>query len=266
MDRLQVLMAQLVPVPRDVAANVAAVERVLDRHPQAQLAVLPELFLTGYALSGIAELAVTVEDEPVARIRAAARRNRTAVVVGLAERLPSGATANSALCLDEAGDVQGLYRKVHLFGAEAEHFARGDRYPVLPILGLRVAPLICYDLEFPEPARAVAAAGAQLLVTVAANMAPFGPEHALFARARAVENRCPHVYLNRVGTESGLDFVGGSCTVDAAGHVVAQLGRTEAVELVSVPLHRGAGPDYLLDRCPDVPAIPVRQPAGPPLG
>jgi predicted amidohydrolase len=254
-DAVRVLLAQLCPVPGDVRANVATVLRLLEAHRQADLAVFPELFLTGYTLPGIDRIALTPDDDAVRALAAAASAAGTAVVLGFAERLAAGRPGNSALCLDRSGRLAGIYRKVHLFGDEAEHFTRGDRYPVVTLCGRRVAPLICYDLEFPEPARAVAAAGAELLVTISANMAPYLPEHQLFAVARAVENRRPHVYVNRVGIESGLTFVGGSCVVQPGGELTAQLGGSEQTLVAEVAFGALLQPDYLVDRRPEVPAV-----------
>ena len=70
-------------------------------------------------------------------------------------------------------------RKVQLFGgAERTPSSRGRHCSSSSSPAVRVAPLICFDVEFPEPARAVAEAGAELLVTVAANMEPYGDDHA----------------------------------------------------------------------------------------
>jgi (R)-amidase len=260
MGPLNVLLAQLSPVPGDVEANLATVLRVLDEHPGVQLAVFPELFLQGYTLPGIDRIALDPDAEQVRRVRAAAADHGTAVVIGFAERSASAQPANSALCIDERGGLAGVYRKVHLFGAEQEYFTRGGCYPIVTLCGSRIAPLICYDIEFPEPARTVALAGAELLVTVSANMEPYLSEHELFARARAVENRMPHVYVNRVGAESGLTFVGGSCVVDPAGRVDAALGRTETLREVMVGPHAEVEPDYLAQRFPDVPAVVAPSP------
>ena len=258
MRSLRAVLAQLAPRPHDVAANAATVVRLLREHPEADLACFPELFLQGYTLPGIDRLALDVDDEPLARIRAAAAASSTAVVVGFAERLDGERLpADSALLVDRDGALAGVYRKVHLFGQEADHFTPGREYVVAGLAGLRVAPLICYDLEFPEPARAVALAGADLIVTVSANMAPYLAEHQLFAGARAVENRRPHVYVNRPGTESGWTFVGGSCLVTAAGDVPAALGDGEEVAVVDVVLGPPPLPDYLADRRDGVPAVLV---------
>jgi len=275
MRSLRLLIAQLAPRPHDVDANVATVVRLLEEYPDADLACFPELFLHGYTLPGIDRIALGPDDEPVRRIRQAAAASSTAVITGFAERLPGaerlagaerlpgegapGAArpANSALLVDADGSLAGIYRKVNLFGGEVDYFTPGGHYVVAGLLGLRVAPLICYDIEFPEPARTVALAGAELLVTLSANMAPYLFEHELFARVRAVENRRLHVYVNRAGIESGLVFLAGSCVVTAAGEVPAALGDGEEVALVDVVIGPAPQPDYLADRRPGVPAVVV---------
>lgn len=252
-------------MPHDVPANTEVVLRHLAEHPGVDLAVFPELFLTGYTLPGIAALALAPDDEPLAAVRRAAAEHSTAVVLGYAEKVPGGPPANSALAVDERGRVAGVYRKVHLFGGEPAFFSRGEAYPQVVLQGRRVGLLICYDVEFPEPARTVALAGAELLVTISANMAPFALEHDVFARARAMENHVPHVYVNRPGAESGFDFVGGSLAVRPDGVVLAALGGGTAAAVVDVPvglpLDPDRFPDYLGDRRPDVPAVSLVPPA-----
>lgn len=142
----------------------------------AGLAFFPELFLPGYRPDGTAGGAAPVS-------------------VG-------------AVCVDEYGRAAGTYRRTRLFGAERTAVRPGGRYPVSTLAGVAVAPLICYDVEFPEPARTVADAGAELLVTLSVNMLPYRDEHEVLPRIRAMENRLPHVYVNQVGAESGFRFPG----------------------------------------------------------
>jgi len=263
---LDVLFVQLAPCTH-VRANVEVACRLLDDHPGADLAVFSELYLQSYAQKGIEPLDATASRGPVAALRDAARRNGTSVVLGAAIREPSG-MANAALCIDRAGETVAIYRKVHLFGAETRYFSPGEEYVVATLSGLAAGVLIWYDLDFPEAARTVAAAGAQLLVTTSANMDPYAPDHALYTRARALENRAPHVYVNAVGREGRLRFCGGSAAVDSSGFPIAKLPAYEpAVRLVSVPLHHwptDPRPEYLAARRSDVVAravgrsVPVR--------
>jgi predicted amidohydrolase len=257
---MRVLLAQLTPVPGDLDANAAAVAAAIAAHPDAELAVFPELFLTGYDPSRTAELALAAGGSPLAAVCAVARRHGTALLLGFMERTEEGRVANAVACVESDGSLVATYRKTHLFGAgERAAFAAGGELRVVELAGRRIAPLICYDVEFPEPARALARAGAELLVTLAANMEPYGPDHTLAARARALDNRLPHVYVNRVGAEAGLDFVGLSAAIGPNGRPLAELGAAESVQVVEVPVGQTAGDDvdYLAHLRDDLPVVKV---------
>lgn len=222
------LLAQLEPAPRDIGTNLTRAVKVVSEHPEADLVVFPELFLSGYELEDVGRLALDPAGAELTRLREVAAESATAVVIGFPERV-AGGVANSAACIDAEGRLAGLYRKVFLFGQEAKAFVPGERFVVVELDRERVAPLICFDVEFPEAARAVAQAGARLLITIAANMKPYFEDHELHSRARALENRLQHLYVNRVGSESGFDFVGGSRSVGPTGAIVAEAGEGEEV-------------------------------------
>jgi predicted amidohydrolase len=186
-------------------------------------------------LDGINELAVRLDGPELQSIAGIARESSTALIFGAPEHVDGG-IANSAFCVDERGNVAGVYRKVQLFGGdESDAFVAGDELVVVELCGVKVGLMICFDLEFPEVARALARAGAELLVTISANMEPFGNDHAVFASARAIENGLPHVYVNQVGPAGTLDFVGGSTLVSADGEIEVGAG-SSAEELLCVSL------------------------------
>ena len=228
------LLAQLPPAPGSPVANAARAAAAIGEHPEAELAVFPEAFLSGYRLSGLEEVACEADGAELGVVAEAAARTGTAVMIGFVERGGAG-FHNSVACIDADGELAGIYRKLTVFGGEADAFVPGRRMLLVELAGRTVAPLVCFDMEFPELARAGALAGADLLVTVAANMDPYGREHRIHALARALENRLPHLYVNRIGSESGFAFSGGSRSVDADGVVVAEAaGREEALLLVEV--------------------------------
>jgi predicted amidohydrolase len=221
--RLRVRLAQLAPRPREIEANVERVCALLaDDH--ADLFVLPELFLCGYQLADVEAVAIDADGAEVDALREAARRADAGLIVGAAERV-GGGVANSAICLDRAGDLAGVYRKTHLFGAERDVYVAGDELAPVELCGRTVGPMICFDMEFPEVARSLTLAGAELLVTISANPVEFAVDHDVFARARALESGLPHVYVNRVGEESGIRFAGGSMAIDPDARVPAEAGR-----------------------------------------
>jgi len=232
------LLAQLASIPGQTRANADRAAETLAAYPEVDIAVFPELYLGGYALSLVPGSACAPDSPEVRAIVAAAVAASTAVVLGFAERAEDGSLFNSVACIDRDGSLAGVYRKTRLFGAEPDVFEAGGEQRVVRLAGLDVGPLICFDIEFPEPARELAAAGAELLVTASANMSPFGPAHEVATRARALENRLPHLYTNGVGAIGGLRLVGGSRSVDASGLVLAEAGSDDESLLV-VPVAQG---------------------------
>ncbi|OHV08643.1 nitrilase-related carbon-nitrogen hydrolase [Kushneria phosphatilytica] len=229
-------LAQLTPKVGHIDANLASLGQTLKAHPEVDLMVLPELFLGGYTTRDPAAGAVTPEDVRIHELSELARRHDTALILGAAEHY-AGGIANSALCLDRRGQLLGSYRKAQLFGDESTVFTAGDALTVIEFDGVRIGLMICFDLEFPEVARALAREGADLLVTISANMTPFGQDHHVFARARAIENGLPHVYVNQVGAGEVFTFTGGSMVVSPDGQIDAAAGDNgEAVTVAHLEL------------------------------
>ena len=228
------LLAQLASVEGDVRANAERAASVLAEHPDADIAVFPELYLSGYVTSGLETLTRAADADELRLVAGAAAKSSTAVVIGFAEE-QAGRPANAAACIDRDGRLAAVYRKTQLFGAEQEAFEPGDDLLVVDLAGKRVGPLVCFDVEFPEPARALALAGAELLAVSSANMAPFYVDHEVATRARALENRLPLVYVNAVGTLGGLTFIGSSRSVAPGGEVLAEAAdREESILLAPV--------------------------------
>jgi predicted amidohydrolase len=224
---LTVVLAQLNPRLRQTKVNIETMRRIVAEHPEANLVVFPELFLSGYTLTDIDELAVQMDGPELKRVTDMARESSTALIFGAPERVSDG-IANSAFCVDEQGTIAAVYRKVQLYGGEeSDAFVAGDELLIVELCGLKMGLMICFDVEFPEVARSLAQAGAEMLVTISANMAPFGNDHAVFVSARALENGLPHVYVNQVGPVENLTFVGGSVVVSPDGEIDAQAGSAE---------------------------------------
>lgn len=237
MKRLNTVLVQNTPKLRDARANVETAKYILSRHEGTDLFVLPELYLGGYTTSGVENLAFDLDGPEVGAMARLARESDAAMVFGLHERVPGG-VANSALCVDRGGNFSGLYRKTHLFGEEREAFVAGDELLVVDLEGTKVGLMICFDVEFPEVARSLALAGADLLVTISANMDPFGRDHDVFVTARALENGLPHVYVNQVGEGEAFRFAGGTMAVSPDGDRLAEAGGSEGV--IPVPLDLSA--------------------------
>jgi predicted amidohydrolase len=227
-------LAQLAPQVRDVPANLSRVRTVLDSSKDTDLVLFPELFLSGYELGDAQAVSIELDGPEVGVLLEAARHNDSAIVVGAAERVTNG-VANSALCISRRGELAGVYRKTHLFGAEAGSYVPGDELLTVELDGRTVGVMICFDIEFPEVARTLALRRADLLVTISANPEAFRRDHEVFVPARALENGVPHLYVNRVGRQEEITFGGTSVAIDPEGTVLSAAG-PEDEELLSTTI------------------------------
>jgi len=245
---MRVALAQLAPVPGDVARNVERVAEVVRGAP-SDLAVFPELYLSGYRIGDrIHQLALRAGDAPTERLRTVARDSGTPILVGtaIASDDRAGELYNAALLVHPSGDLS-VQRKRYLpnFGPfeEGVPFTATDASVPVAVEGSAVGLEICYDTFFPEVSRDLALGGASLLVVISASPVT---SRRLFERllpARAIENGLPVVYVNRVGVEDGIVFGGGSGAWDVRGEPIEAetvrlpgLGPEEAVTRVEVDL------------------------------
>jgi len=220
--------------PGDVDANLAVVAEAAReaRARGADLLVTPEMFVTGYNIGDrVAELAGRPLVAAVAQVAAEAG---IAIVAGLPERLEDGTVANTALLVDETGTELARYRKTHLFSAlDQELFVAGTGLPApVTYRGVRLALLICYDVEFPETVRAAALAGAHVVVVPTAQMEPFAFVAETLIPVRAWENQVYVAYVNRSGEEGDLRYVGRSSMAAPSGVVLDALAPTTPTGLV----------------------------------
>ena len=238
---MKIAAAQIACVPGEVETNLRTLERFAEcaREAGAELVVFPELSDTGYEMTAVRRTAQAWTEGAVPRLRALAQRLGLAILCGVSERV-GGAIFNSQVLIDAFGEIASSYRKCHLFRAgtfdEGCALTAGDALASCDFGGFRLGLTICYDLRFPEVYRELAT---EQTVNVFINSSawPFPrTEHLrVLALARAIENQSYLVLANRVGTDAGPTFCGGSMIVDPAGTVLAEAG-SEREELIAAEL------------------------------
>ncbi len=231
---MKVAILQLDVAWEDVPANHARAARQLEEAAGlgARLVILPEMFATGFSME--ARRIAQPEGGPTEsflRERAAALGLHVlAGVAEVSEPLP----ANRALLVSPDGGVR-RYTKIHPFSFAGEEKAMrsGDEVVTWDVEGLRVTPLVCYDLRFPEPFRL--AAEETDLYAVIANWPERRRHHwSLLLRARAVENLAFVAGVNRVGEGGDLRYVGDSALVGPWGETILSAAEQEAVLVADV--------------------------------
>jgi predicted amidohydrolase len=240
----------------DPTENFLRAERLTSRAAGAgaRLLVLPEMFATGFSMRAeeMAKHAPAIRDF----LQETATRLGVWILGGYSE--PGVARPTNA-CSLIAPDGRELlhYRKIHPFtlAHEPEHYEAGESLETAEVEGVRVTPMICYDLRFPELFRA-AAATTDLFV-VPANW----PERRSYAwrtllAARAIDCQSWVLGVNRVGVAEGYPHRGDTSLLDPWGEVVATLpdepgivvGEVDAKSVRTAREHFS----FLADRRPDV--------------
>ena len=173
----------------------------------------------------------------------------TVWLTGLAARLDAAITGSviteeggryyNRLLWVPPGGTPRHYDKRHLFrlGSEHQHFTAGRAAWSVPWRGLRVCPLVCYDLRFPVFSRRRAELDYELLLYVANWPAARADAWRQLLRARAIENQTYVVGVNRVGVDgNGVPHVGDSAAIDYLGRPMAEAGGAPGV--ITVELER----------------------------
>jgi predicted amidohydrolase len=198
----------------------------------ARFIVFPEAILSGYGFTSVQEAWAHTEPLPGPATEVLARDCRRLgvwMVFGLLER--QGERLYNACALVGPGGFQARYRKAHLPLLGIDRYATvGDTpFEVYDLGGLRIGINICYDAGFPEAARCLALAGADLIVlpTNWPEGATSTPKY--LVPARALENHVYYAAINRAGTERGFRFIGASLITDVHGDAIATAGPGEEI-------------------------------------
>jgi predicted amidohydrolase len=237
---MRVALLQMDIAWEDVEENHRRARRLLEeaRAQGVRLAILPEMFSTGFSMSP-ERIAQTPGGPSEVFLKQAARELGLWIIASVPEA-SRPRPQNMALVVSPEGTVT-RYAKIHPFSyaGEDKYYAPGERVVTLPIDGVRVTPLVCYDLRFPEPFR-VAAAETDAYVVVA-NWPDQRREHwRTLLRARAIENQAYVVGVNRVGDGGGAHYAGDSSAVAPLGETLAEGDDQERVLICEIEPERVA--------------------------
>ena len=210
----------------------------------AELIAFPEFLMAfspaSQSASELTEVAESIDGPFITALRKSAKANAIAVIAPIYETsaLPNR-VFDTAVWIDANGNVASVYRKLHLYDAfgfkESDKFSPGaDVAPLVHGGEAHFGMLICYDLRFPEMARMLTLAGANVLI------APSGwvqgdlkVEHwQTMIKARALENGCFVIAPNQVGNI----YTGHSMAVDPLGRTLVDLAEREGLELIELDL------------------------------
>ncbi|MCB1063339.1 MAG: carbon-nitrogen family hydrolase [Verrucomicrobiae bacterium] len=234
---LKVIACQYDIAWEDRAANFDRVRELLGKNGGGDfsggLIVLPEMFATGFSMN----LEATTEPEGAPAInfmRELASQHEAAVMGGFVTQSENKDKfgRNELRVVAPSGDELARYQKIRTFRytQEFDFYERGREIVTFHWGGLKICPLICYDLRFPELfRRGVAHGGAEVFIVIASWPKVRAEHWVVLLRARAIENQAWVVGVNRSGSDPNWDYPGRSVVINPMGEIVADAGAEEGM-------------------------------------
>ncbi|MGQ3684423.1 MAG: carbon-nitrogen family hydrolase [Candidatus Loosdrechtia sp.] len=188
-------------------------------HEKCDIVVFPEMFNTGFSMN----IPTIVEDESgetASVLSDMAKRYEINLIAGFPAKASDGKKGkNLAVVFDRKGERIARYVKIHpfSFASEDQHYTAGNDTVIFNIEGMSASIFICYDLRFPEVFRSIAKDVQAIFVI--ANWPSSRKEHwVTLLKARAIENQCFVIGVNRTGTDgNGIHYPGASRVIDPSG-------------------------------------------------
>ena len=203
------------------------------------LIVLPEMFTTGFSMQ--AEQLAESMDGPTIHWMKTTANKKNCVITGSFICEENGYYFNRLIWMNANGSYV-KYDKRHLFsmGNEDKHYTAGQEKLIVELKGWKICPLICYDLRFPVWSRNSKDKPYDLLIYIANWPQRRSLAWNTLLVARAIENQCYVIGVNRVGVDgNAIQHVGDSAVITAAGEIISTIISDEESE-ISMPLNYNA--------------------------
>lgn len=204
----------------------------------ASILCLPEMFSTGFSMNA-EELGEQFKNsKTIQNLKVISKKNCIALLGSIIEK-QGKKYYNTAFVINKNGKLILRYRKIHLFplSNENKHYSAGKEIAVFKIKNIVCGIAICYDLRFPELFRKLVKKGAKIIF-VSANWPLQRREHWFtLLRARAIENQCFVVGINRSGKDPNLQYNGNSIIFDAFGNEIANANNKERLIITDIKIN-----------------------------
>lgn len=234
MQNIKVTLIQTELIWEDIASNLSMFDALIDDiQGDTQLVVLPEMFTTGFTMNTV-NLSQDMEGSSITWLRNKSRQKNVDIVGSIIAN-DNGNFFNRLIWVKPEGDMF-TYDKRHLFrmAGEDKVYSAGNKNITVELLGWRIRPFICYDLRFPLWTRNI-----DNIYDAAIFIANWPERRSLhwklLLRARAIENQCYVIGVNRVGTDgNGHPYSGDSSVVDPWGNILFQKHSEPCVDTVAL--------------------------------
>lgn len=202
----------------------------------AEVVVLPEMWNTGYDLTRLSEIADVDGEETKNLLIQLAKELHIHIIGGSVSTQKDTQFYNTMYIVNNMGELIAEYDKAHLFKLMDEHLylKAGTNKNIFTLNGVEMGGVICYDLRFPEWFRVHSLAGAKIIFVPAQWPAARVDHWKILLQARAIENQCFIVSVNRVGEDPNNTFNGSSMVIAPWGEILWKGADEETIGLVDI--------------------------------
>jgi predicted amidohydrolase len=241
MKDLKVAVFQMEIITANKKTNLTKLRDMITKYQNERidLWVVPELFTTGFDYDKFPILAEDPENSQTINDLLSLSKEFSVGIAGSYLTKENSDYYNCGFIISPSKGLIYKYLKIHLWGAEKEHFTPGNEVP--PPIDFegkaKIGLSICYDLRFPEVSRSLTKQGAEILITTAAWPAQRIHHFNLLAEARALENTCYHIAVSRIGIEKTnveVTYAGSSRIINPMGEVMSSAKEKDQVLIVNL--------------------------------
>lgn len=233
---MKIALVQYSPAWEDKESNRKKILSLIEGVEGVELFIFPEMTLTGFTMKS-KEMSETIQGISFRFFSSIAKEKSANIFTGIIERRDKR-VYNTLIHIRPDGNLVKLYRKIHPFSysGEDEQYNAGTKPAMTKIRRWKIGLTICYDLRFPELFRKYGKKRSHLIVNIA-NWPDSRIEHwRTLLKARAIENQCYIVGVNRVGNDPKLNYVGFSSVFDPMGKEIVAVENEEKV--INVELNK----------------------------
>jgi len=218
---MKIALIQFSPVWEEKETNMEVIEKIIENlEVDTSMIIFPEMTLTGFTMNA-AENGEEIDGIGIKYFMNMAYKLKIDVFAGVIEKVGL-MFFNSLFHFDSKGLIKAVYRKIHPFtlAEENKHFEGGKEIVSTKYNNHKIGLSICYDLRFPELYRFYAKESAEILLNIA-NWPIRRIEHwKSLLKARAIENQCYMIGVNRIGNDPYQEYNGCSAVFDPMGKEV----------------------------------------------
>lgn len=210
-------LVQYSPVWEDKLSNQQRIKKLIEQTGNIDLLVFPEMTLTGFTMKS-ADFAEELKGKSYSFFLELAKIKKCAIMYGVIEK-GKNKNFNTLVHLNNQGKMIKTYRKIHPFSysKEDKNYGKGKDIVISKVQGFKIGLSICYDLRFPELYRFYGKEKVDIIIDIA-NWPDTRIEHwRTLLKARAIENQCFVVGVNRVGSDPYVNYNGFSSVFNPMG-------------------------------------------------